>query len=188
MCGSLRKDSLNRQMLRVAAQGAIDAGGEVTYIDLGEYPMPFYCADAEAESGLPTAARKLQIQIAQSHALLIASPEYNGGYTAVLKNTIDWVSRPQPDGVSGTALYAGKVAAVISASPGPLGGLRSQTALRTVLEKLGMLVIPESFALGHAHEAWFESGELKEVAVARAISDVGRALQRVASRVSVRAD
>jgi chromate reductase, NAD(P)H dehydrogenase (quinone) len=182
--GSSRRDSLNQKLLDVAAVGARQAGAEVTAISLADYDLPIYHGDFEADSGLPEGAKALQDLFFQHHALLIATPEYNGGYTALLKNAIDWVSRPRADGSSGVALFAGKTAALVSASPGQLGGIRSQTGMRTVLEKLGTLVIPEAFALSVAHQAFDAEGKLKDANVERAVAGVGAALYRTASRLA----
>lgn len=180
--GSSRRESLNQKLLDLAAHGARDAGAAVTSIRLADFALPLYDGDVEAEHGLPAEALRLQQEFARHDALLIATPEYNGGYTAALKNALDWVSRPQPDGTSGVALFAGKVAAMVSASPGPLGGLRSQMGMRTVLDKLGVLVIPESFALGLAHQAFDAEGRLNDKGAEKAVIQVGVALNRTATR------
>jgi NAD(P)H-dependent FMN reductase len=182
--GSSRRESLNQKLLDIAAQGARDAGAEVTPVRLADFDMPIYDADLEAELGLPNGARKLQALVEMHHALLIATPEYNGGYTALVKNAFDWISRPRGDGSSGVALVAGKAAALVSASPGQLGGLRSQMGMRAVLDKLGMLVIPQAFALGMAHEAFDAQGQLKDGNATRQVSGVGEALYRMAVRLA----
>ncbi|MCP3721293.1 NADPH-dependent FMN reductase [Paraburkholderia sp. CNPSo 3281] len=182
--GSSRRDSLNQKLLDVAVVGARIAGAEVTPIRLADYSLPLYDGDLEAEYGLPDGAHALQALVAKHDAMLIATPEYNGGYTALLKNAIDWISRPCNDGSSGVALLTGKVAALVSASPGQLGGVRSQTGMRAVLDKLGMLVIPESFALSHAHQAFDVEGKLKDENVERLVSGVGAALYRTAARLA----
>ncbi|MPW23724.1 FMN reductase [Paraburkholderia sp. CNPSo 3157] len=182
--GSARRDSLNRKLLRVAATGAAEAGADVTFARLTDFNLPLYDGDLEAERGIPESVRSLQKLVASHQALLIASPEHNGGYTALLKNAIDWISRPSEDGKTGVALFAGKAAALISASPGPLGGIRSQTDMRAVLDKLGMIVVPQSFALGSAHDAFDADGQLLNKNVAQLVADVGAALYRVSSRLS----
>jgi chromate reductase, NAD(P)H dehydrogenase (quinone) len=185
LSGSSRRDSLNQKLLDAAAVGARNAGAEVTSIRLADYDLPLYDGDLEGESGLPDGARALQALVAQQHALLIATPEYNGGYTALLKNAIDWISRPREDGSSGMSLLTGKVAALVSASPGKLGGVRSQTGMRAVLDKLGTLVIPECFALGLAHEAFDAEGDLEDETIERQVSAVGASLYRMAARLAV---
>ncbi|HEV3106166.1 MAG TPA: NAD(P)H-dependent oxidoreductase [Trinickia sp.] len=181
--GSARRDSLNQKLLDIAALGARNVGAEVTSVRLTDFQLPLYDGDVEAQIGAPEGARELQELMARHDGLLVATPEYNGGYSALLKNAIDWISRPRKDGSSGVALFAGKVAALLSASPGQLGGLRSQTGMRTVLDKLGMLVIPESFALSAAHLAFDEEGRLKDTAADAIVQGVGGALNRTASRL-----
>jgi NAD(P)H-dependent FMN reductase len=176
LCGSTRAGSFNRLLLEVAASGARAAGGSVTTVALANFPLPLYDADFEAEHGLPHQAEVLQSLVASHHALLIATPEYNGGYTAVLKNALDWISRPKADGSMGLAAFAGKLAALVSASPGPLGGIRSQIGLKIVLDKLGVIVIPHSFALAAAHQAFDGDGALIDHKAAGLVSLVGSSL------------
>ncbi|MDR0246313.1 MAG: NAD(P)H-dependent oxidoreductase [Burkholderia sp.] len=182
--GSSRRDSLNRKLLGIAANGATAAGAAVTFVRLAAFGLPIYDGDLEADEGIPAGVRDLQALLADHQGLLVATPEYNGGYTALLKNAIDWISRPRADGSSGVALFAGKAAALISASPGQLGGLRSQTGMRAVLDKLGMIVVPQSFSLGFAHEAFDADDQLKDPQAARLAADVGAALSRTATRLA----
>jgi chromate reductase, NAD(P)H dehydrogenase (quinone) len=182
--GSARTGSLNQRILERAIEGAQKAGAEVTLSRLAEFNLPIYDADSEAENGLPQAARELQSLVADHDALLIATPEYNGGYSALLKNAIDWISRPREGGSSGVSLLSGKVAALISASPGQLGGLRSQTGMRAVLDKLGMIVIPDSMALSAAHEAFDAEGKIKDANAEKILQAVGAALYRTALRLA----
>ncbi len=102
--GSLRAASLNKKLAMLAAAGARQAGAEVTHIDLRDYPLPIYDGDLEAASGIPANARALKDLFIAHQGFLIACPEYNAGVTAVLKNTIDWVSR-QDGKESGTLPY-----------------------------------------------------------------------------------
>lgn len=177
--GSLRAGSLNAQLVRVAAEGARIAGAQVSVIALGDYPLPLYDADLEAQQGLPANARRLKDLFIGHHGLLIAAPEYNGSITAVLKNVLDWVSRP--DGLqSGLLAYEGKVAGLLSASPGNLGGLRAQDAVRQVLVQLGTLVVSRRLALPRAHEAFEADGRLKDPRQEAAVHGVAAEVVRVA--------
>lgn len=177
--GSLRAASLNRSLAAVAADGARDAGAEVTLIDLRDYPLPLYDGDLEAAEGLPVNARRLKDLFIAHHGLVIASPEYNGVITAVLKNVLDWVSRP--DGAeSGLLPYEGKVAGLLSASPGNLGGLRAQETVRQVLVQLGTLVVSRRLALPRAHEAFDEQGRMKDPRQAVSVHAVAAEVVRVA--------
>lgn len=186
LCGSARRDSLNRKLLKVAARGAHDDGGEVTFISLADYQLPLYEGDFEMECGVPQRVRELQQLFAEHEALLIASPEHNGGYTASLKNAIDWISRPRESGEPGVLLFARKVAAVVSASPGPMGGLRSMLGMRGVLEKLGAIVIPQGFSLGAAHLAFTKDGDLADGKADAEVRSVGAGLVGVTRQLSRR--
>ena len=183
-CGSSRRDSLNQKLLDTAVLGALDAGAQVSNIRLRDFPLPIYDGDWEAEHGLPECARALKALIAKHHALLVATPEHNGGYTALLKNALDWASRPSESDPTGLEVFAGKVAAVVSASPGALGGMRAQIALQISLNKLGLLVIPNSFALGLAHQAFDEQRHLKDGNADQNVRGVGAALVTTASSLA----
>lgn len=180
LSGSSRRGSLNQKLLDQAALGARAAGAEVTPIRLLDFELPIYDADWEAEHGLPKGAQELKGLLASHQGLLIATPEHNGGYTALLKNALDWMSRP--DGFA-----AGKVAALISVSPGLLGGTKSQLSLQIVLHKLSVHVIPNTFAVGAAHQAFDAQGGLKDAEVARAVRGVGAALALAISRFAASA-
>src|SRR5262245_9739035 len=118
--GSSRRGSLNQKLLNIAAAGAASSGAEVSKIRLLDLDLPIYDGDWEAEHGLPIGALKFKSLIAEHHALLIATPEHNGGYTALLKNALDWASRPADGDPSGLGLFKGKAAAMVSASLGLL--------------------------------------------------------------------
>jgi chromate reductase len=152
--GSARRDSLNRRFLAVAAQAARDAGCEVTVLDMDELVLPLYHGDLEDGSGMPANATKLTGLIAASQGLLVASPEYNSMITPLLKNTIDWCSRADDNP------FEGKVAAVISASPGALGAVRSLVMAQQLLLKLGCHVVPGQCYLPHASKAFDAAGKL----------------------------
>lgn len=183
LSGSSRKDSVNQKLLDIAIRGAMDEGAQVTSIRLSDYNMPLYDGDLEAATGLPAGARAFQEAVGSHDGLLIATPEHNGGYTAMLKNALDWLSRPQHNGEPGLALVTGKAAALISASPGILGGVRSQTGMRIVLEKMGILVIPHSIALGGAYGAFDEQGQMKDAKTESVVRSVGAALAHTAHKL-----
>lgn len=181
LAGSTRNDSYNRRLVRIAAAAAESAGAEVTLIDLKHYPMPVFDEDLEAASGPPETALALKAKMVESDAFLIASPEYNSSITAVLKNTIDWVSRPEPGGPPLVA-FQGKLAALISASPGALGGLRGLVHLRAILGNIGVLVLPDQVAVPRAFEAFTDDGALRDAKQHAAIEAVGRALALATAR------
>lgn len=173
--GSMRKDSLNKKMLRIAVEGAREAGAEVTLIDLKEFPVPLYDGDIEAESGLPENAIKLQELMLAHDGFLISSPEYNSGISGTLKTYIDWTSRGRGELKAG-ACYGGKAVVVMSASPGNLGGIRALPNVRSILGTMGVHVLPNEFALGKAHEAFNDDGSAKSEFVQNTLIGLGKAL------------
>ncbi len=183
LSGSSRRDSLNSRLLEAAIAGAKSRGAEVTCISLAEYELPLYEADWEAEHGLPEPVRTLQTLVSENQGLLIAAPEHNGGYTPLLKNSIDWISRPDDYFSDRHAVFPGKVSAVISASPLSSGGLESQLALGAVLQRLGVLVVPAHFHLGCAHKAFDPNESLTSSATESLVRHVGSTLVEVASRL-----
>ncbi len=162
--GSSRRGSVNLKLVSAAADKLRDAGAEVTQVDLRSYQLPIYDGDLEADDGAPSGVAQLRETMRAHDAFLIGCPEYNGLITPLLKNSIDWVSRPDEDGVSGTAAVRGKVVGLVSASPGALGGLRGLVHVRALLGNIGMLVLPDQVALGAAHKAFGASGALTDEA------------------------
>ena len=161
--GSARNDSWNKKLVRIAADGAHAAGAIVTEVDLANYPMPIYDGDLEAREGQPNSAKALKALMVENDGFLIASPEYNSGYSPLLKNAIDWTSRPFPNETRLLA-FAGKTAALMSASPGTLGGLRGLVQLRQVLSNIQVLVLPDQVTLATAQNAFNNEGDLEDEA------------------------
>ena len=159
LAGSTRKESIHRKLARLAVEALQAAGVEAVFADLRDYPMPIYDGDLEVEQGLPPNAKALKELARQSDGFLFASPEYNGSYPAILKNAIDWVSRPEP-GERHLEVFAGKPAAIVSASPGPGGGRRVLGQLRQLLEMMRVTVIPGDLAIPRANEAFDPNGKL----------------------------
>ncbi len=173
--GSARRDSLNKKLARVAAESARAAGAEVPFIDLNDYPMPLYHGALEETEGLPEHCRRLKQLLATHDALLLASPENNASVSALMKNTLDWISRQDGD-QSGLMPYKGKVAALLAASPGGFGGMRGLVHLRHILQNFNVLVLSEQFVLPRAHEAFAADGSLKEARQLAAISALAQRL------------
>ncbi len=159
--GSTRQGSWNKKLVQVAARAAERAGAEVTLVDLRDFPLPLFDQDLETEHGPPAAATQLKQLFVNHGGLLLSSPEYNSSITAVLKNAIDWVSRPAA-GEPSLVAFRGKVAALLSASPGALGGLRGLVHLRSILGNIGALVLPDQVAISRANEAFVDDGSLKD--------------------------
>jgi NAD(P)H-dependent FMN reductase len=182
--GATRTSSWNKKLIRVGAESVRRAGGEATLIDLRNVAMPLYDGDLEKQEGLPAGARELKRLMLEHDGFLISAPEYNSSISAVLKNAIDWVSRPQPDEPSAVA-FRGKVAALLAASPGNLGGIRGLFTVRQVLTTLGTLVIPTQFGLARANEAFDEDGSLKDAGQQKTVDTVASELVRIVGRLKV---
>lgn len=160
--GSTRTDSYNKKLVKIALSGAESAGAEVTFADLRDFPMPLYDGDLEEREGLPENVRKFKALLLSHQGLLIASPEYNSSISGVLKNAIDWASRAENDDEPPLACFKGKICSIMSASPGALGGLRGLVTVRSILGNIGVIVLPDQVAVPKAHEAFTESGTVKE--------------------------
>jgi chromate reductase len=172
---STRSDSFNRRILRIAVHGAEAAGVACTVLDLRDHPLPIYDADLERDQGLPEAANRLRVLLASHQGLLIASPEYNGFVSPLLKNTLDWISR-SPEGRPDLAPFQGKVAALMAASPGPLGGIRGLALLRQLLANLGVTALADQVTLREAHAHFDEGGALRDERLRGWIEALGRTL------------
>lgn len=175
LAGSLRKGSYNKKLARVAAEAARRAGAEVTVLELEELALPVYNGDDEAAAGLPAGAKRLKTLMIASDGFLISTPEYNSSVPGGLKNALDWASRSEGD-EKDLAAFRGKTAAVMSASPGALGGIRALSVLRTILANIGVLVIAPQTALPKAHEAFAEDGSLKDPKRQAAVEAQAKAL------------
>ncbi|GAB1488104.1 NADPH-dependent FMN reductase [Opitutaceae bacterium] len=167
---SARVASLNRKLLAVTVDAVREAGSDVTLVDLNDFVLPLYHGDLEAREGLPPAAAALIAQIQAHDGLLIASPEYNGMITPLLKNTIDWCTRGDDDP------FPGKVAAVVSASPGAFGGVRSHQLAQQLLLKLGCHVVPAVTTLAHADKAFDADGRLTEARAQKSVKTLAASL------------
>jgi NAD(P)H-dependent FMN reductase len=174
--GSARKGSFNQQLAQVAARGAESAGAAVKVVNLGDYGLPLYDQDLEAAEGLPAGAKQFKADLAEAQGLLIASPEYNSSVTPLLKNAIDWASRPASEDEGPLASFRGKTALLLAASPGGLGGLRGLVALRMLLGNIGIMVLPDQRAVSQAHKAFDEAGNLLDAELKASIESLAKTL------------
>ena len=156
LAASLRRGSLNRKLIQVAARIAREEGAQVDLAEFRAFDMPLYDGDLDEAQGLPAGAQALQRHVEAADALLLAAPEYNYSIAGPLKNAIDWVSRARPMPWRGKSVY------LMSASPSPMGGIRGLWQTRIPLEGCGALVFPDMFALSHAGEAFTPEGELAD--------------------------
>ncbi len=173
MAGSARRASINRALLSTAVAAASRAGAELTLVDLNDYELPLFNQDLEDAEGLPDAAKRLKAILRGADGILLASPEHNSGYPALLKNTIDWCSRAETADEPPLAAFAGKSALLLAASPGPLGGLRGLFALRELLQNLRITVYPEILAIRSALEV-VSDGAVSDPKWAARIGDLVR--------------
>jgi chromate reductase, NAD(P)H dehydrogenase (quinone) len=153
---SLRKDSLNTRLARLARSVIERHGATVDFATMRDFDGPSYDQDLEAREGLPPGPRALHRRLENADAFVIASPEYNASIPGHLKNAIDWVSRvrPQP--------FNARHGLLLSASPSMAGGNRGLWSLRIPLEHLGARVFPDMFSLAQAHEAFTDDGVLAD--------------------------
>ena len=179
LSGSLRKDSFNTSLARFVAK-SMD-GVAIDEISLAELDLPMFSEDLEAQE-FPAAALDLKARMIAADALLIASPEYNGSFSGALKNAIDWASRPR-EGEASLACFKGKIGGLLAASPGAIGGLRGLRHVRQVLTQLHVIVVPTEFALGTAHAAFDDDGNIKDERSASLARGVGSAVVDLAKKM-----
>ena len=146
LAGSVRADSYNKRVVAIAAEGAREAGGDVTIIDLADFHLPVFNADDVEENGFNADAYRLQDAFNEHDGFLFCSPEYNGGIPGGFKNAIDWASRAN-DKFATNQVFKGKTAALMAASPGALGGIRCLAHLRGVITSLGIWLLPSEIAV-----------------------------------------
>lgn len=181
--GSLRKDSFNKKLVKIAAAKAEAQGAQVTVIDLKDYALPIYDGDIESSQGLPENAKKLKSLMKEHQAFLLACPEYNSSITPVLKNSIDWASRPLED-EKNLECFRGKIAGLLAASPGKLGGLRGLTTVRSILESIGTICITEQFSVAQAGDAFDDSGNLKDAKQTAEVEKVAKRLVEITTKLN----
>lgn len=168
LSGSIRKESVNKKLLELFCSDLEKHGADVHRVDLAQYPMPLYNGDDEEGKGIPKEALKLFELFVKCDGFLIASPEYNSSITPLLKNTIDWISRPNQGSLEA---YRGKSALLISASPGGMGGVRSLADTRLLLSNIYVHVFPDQFTLSSAYDAFDAANRLKD----------GKKMQRISA-------
>ncbi|WP_193214624.1 NADPH-dependent FMN reductase [Luteolibacter marinus] len=181
--GSARRDSVNRKLAAVAAELITAAGAVADLVDPADFPLPLFDQELEDASGLPAEAKALKEKFLAADAILFASPEYNSSVTPLMKNIIDWVSRAESDDEAPLAAYKGKVAGLIAASPGALGGLRGLVTLRSILGNIGVMVVPKQFALGGAYGKFDDNGTLTDDSARKGVQSVVDEVMAVASKL-----
>ncbi len=184
LAGSYRKNSYNRRVLHIAADGAREAGGDVTLLDLNDYPMPIFNADEVERNGFDAAALRFQDVLNEHAAFLIASPEYNGSLPGGFKNAIDWASRAN-DKYKMYEVFKGKSAAIMTASPGQFGGLRCLGDLRGVLTIMGINVLPNEIAVPFVSQKFDDDGiEMTDEKMRHILEKLGAELVTMSKKTS----
>lgn len=162
---SLRNESLNKRLAKLAAGVIEKNGGRVDFAEMSEFDCPSYNQDNESAGFFPDGAAEFRKRLLANDAFIISSPEFNGSVPGFLKNTIDWVSRfrPQP--------FNERQAMLMSASPSMVGGNRGLWSLRIPLEHLGARVYPNMFSLATAHHAFNPEGTLADAVLMKRFED-----------------
>lgn len=172
--GSLRQESFNKKLIKIASEAAKSQGAQVTLIDLKEYPLPVYDGDIEDREGLPENALKLKKLMWEHDGFLISAPEYNSSISGALKNVIDWTSRQATDDEVYLSCFIDKCACLMSASPSALGGLRGLVHLRSILENIYTFVLPKQKTIPNAPDAFDSQGNLKSAEQKKGIDELGK--------------
>ena len=151
---SLRTNSLNTRLVRLAAERIEANDGMVSFALMHDFDVPSYDQDVQDAEGFPAGAEAFYKRLMETDAFVIASPEYNASFPGALKTLIDWVSRyrPQP--------FNARQCLLLSASPSMMGGNRGLWSLRVPLEHLGARVYPDMFSLAQANQAFDGDGHL----------------------------
>jgi NAD(P)H-dependent FMN reductase len=180
--GSSRKGSLNKKLLAIAVREGRAMGADITEIDLREFNLPIYDGDIETV-GIPESAKRLHAIFKQHNALLICTPEYNGGVAPLTKNSLDWVSRPM-NGDANIAAIMGKAVTILSAAVGLVGGSRQQQQLRVSFQVMRCISVPETVNIPMAHTAFNDDGSLKDKATHDMVVLAVKSLKSVADRLN----
>jgi chromate reductase len=174
--GSLRRGSYNRKLLEVARELAPE-GMHIEIYDLSDIPL--YNGDLDTDDARPESVERFKRAIADADALLISTPEYNHSVPGVLQNAIDWASRP-----GGRSPLAGKLVAIMGASPGALGAARAQQQLKLVLMSTLALVMPHpGVAVGQVREKFGPDGMLVHAPTRNVLAAFLKELEHWACRV-----
>lgn len=164
--GSTRTESYNLKLAVQLASIAEQEDAEVLLVNLGDFDFPIYNGDLEDAKGLPSAAKRLKKLLQENTGLIITCPEYNGFMTPLLVNAIDWCTRSEDASVDLSG-FADKTILIASASPGPGGGSRANTHLKTMLSGIGSIVFPQTLTVPSAYNAFDDQGRFLDDSMAK---------------------
>src|SRR5258707_2987924 len=181
--GSLRTGSHNARLAAAAAYQFAQAGADVSRISLGDFPLPIYDGDLQTKSGVPKNAINLKHMMSAHHGVLIVTPAYNSSVPALVKNTIDWVTRVQDAHETRGRVFRERPFAIAAASESRLGGTRSLAALRLILTACHATVIPNQLALSFAADAYDDMYRLKHPCDIEALNALVRQRNEVSQRM-----
>jgi len=175
--GALRAGSISKQLVQEAARVLSEQHSlTADYADLKDYPFPVYDTDIEQNIGVPDSIIRLALRVREANALIIASPEYNGGISSVLKTLVDWLSRVKPSPL------AGKFLLLLSASPSGSGGVLGLWHTRVPFEASGVHVFPHMVAVPRSQNAFGKDGRLADEKSQQKINEiVGAFVKHVAT-------
>lgn len=177
--GSLRQQSFNAVLAKIAAHSALKAGAEVEVLSLSDYDIPLFNEDLE-KSQTPKGVQALKQKIREADGLLVVSPEYNGSISGVLKNALDWVSRTEADQ---KPAFRQTTVALLSTSPGGLGGIRGLNHLRDIFVGMGSLVLSNQVAVPSAYQAFNEEGGLNDESTQDRVNALANELVQTAAKL-----
>jgi chromate reductase, NAD(P)H dehydrogenase (quinone) len=186
--GSARAGAFSGRVADAAQKELAMQGAEVTRISLADHPLPIMDQDLERERGIPDNALKLARLFAAHDAVLICTPEHNGSFPALLKNTIDWISRVHRDGGRTLEPFRGRVGGICSSSEGHFAGIRSANHLRAVLSHIGMELISPQVSVPRAGEAFDEHGDFRDEKLSKGMTRLCRTLIEHARMLSARSE
>ncbi len=170
LCGSLRAGSFTRPTLALALEGAAELGADTTSIDLRDFALPF-CNGNEKEDQYPPSVFELRTTFKQADGIILATPEYHGGYSGVLKNALD---------LMGFEEFEGKMVGLVGVGGGRMGAINALNSLRDICRTLHAWVIPDQASIPQVHKMFDDQGQLKDADLANRIRDVGRQVARFA--------
>jgi len=179
LAGSLRKESLNHTLAIAVANAARRAGAEVEVIKLSDFDIPLFNEDLE-KNGAIAGVEQLKDKIRNANGLIVASPEYNGSISGVLKNALDWASRTAPKAVPA---FANTTVALVATSPGGLGGIRALPHVSNIFAGMGALVLSKQLAVGGGYQAFDNDGGLTDEGMQQQVNALAKSLVDTATKL-----